>query len=146
MADEQILTTCTLTNGDATVVCAGNSFLTTLDVNDSLKIDADNEPVYHVASITNDTTFELTSAFAGATAAYSVIIQRSFSTNLHLAKPKQGDHDWGDLLADVIDDIDEKLGLLINSINDLTLELNDSPASDHTKNGLLAELTAGENL
>lgn len=146
MADEQILTTCTLTNGDATVVCAGNTFLTTLDVNDTVKIDADNEPVYHVGSVTDNTHFEMTANFAGTTGSYSVIIQRSFSTNLHLAKPKQGDHDWGDFLADVIDDIDTKLGSLINSLNDLTLFLNWSPSADHLYNGLLERATAGENL
>ena len=107
MADEQIICDCTITNGDATVTCAGQSFLTTLDVNDVLKKNTDGEPTYHVASITNDTTFELTAAYAGDTETVECVIQRSFTTNRHYARVFAGDQGVPDILTnELIDALD----------------------------------------
>jgi len=105
MADEQIKCDCTITNGDATVTCAGQSFLTTLDVNDVLKKNTDGEPTYHVASITNDTTFELTAAYAGDTETVECVIQRSFSTNRHYARVFAGDQGVPDILTNELIDL-----------------------------------------
>ena len=118
MADEQIICTCTVTNGDATVTCSGQSFLTTLDVNDVFKKNADGEPTYHVASVTDDTTFELTSAYAGSTETVECVIQRSFTTNLHLARPASGDQGVAEILTDeVIDVLDDEC---VNPTNNIT--------------------------
>jgi len=146
MADEQIIATCTWTNGDATVECSGTTFLTDLAANDVAKPDVSGQPPYTVGSVTDDTHFELTSTFAGTTGSYSTVIQRSFTANLHLDRPASGDHGWGELLASVIDKIDTFLSYVINSAYDSIRRLNPAPATDHSWNGDYIVGTAGEDL
>jgi hypothetical protein len=146
MADEQILTSCVWTNGDATVVCSGETFNTDLSANDVVKVDVDGQPPYTVGSVTDDEHFELTSPFAGTTGTYTTVLQRSFTINLHLERPQPGDHGWGELLANVFDKIDGYLGYLINSTYAAILKLTRVQGTDHTFSGDYFEGTAGENL
>ena len=110
MSVEQLLLSLTLTNNDETVTGDGNqTFLTDLSVGMFVKKDVGGEPVYYIASITDDNNFELTGKYQGSTETVDCVIHRSFSAAYNIPRPLAGDHGWGDMLGIMVDVIDDLL-------------------------------------
>src|SRR3990172_8579883 len=96
-------------NGDATVEGTGTSWSGEIDISDLFKAK-DEDIIYQVASITNDTNLELSTTYSGTTRSGELYqINRDFTPNLNLPLISQGDIDWPAYLNRAITLIDARI-------------------------------------
>lgn len=82
---------CNVINGDATVTGIGTEWLANVSTGDEFILE-DGQVAYQVASVTNDTSLELNTTYAGATANnQNYVIARDFSANFNWALMQKGD-------------------------------------------------------
>lgn len=110
MADTQMLCECTVTQGSATVISSGQSWLTEVAGGDYFLIDEDNAPVYVVDSVSDDNTLLLSTTYAGDTETINCVIHRDMTYNYGFPRFAPGDKRAAELLsAKIIDIVDESL-------------------------------------
>lgn len=98
-----------LLSGEATVEGLGTSWLTEVDPADLFKAK-DEDVIYQVASVTNDTTIALSAPYTGSTRSGELYqINRDFTPNLNLPLIYGGDIDWPAFLNKTITLIDARI-------------------------------------
>jgi len=103
------LGTIKMINGDATVEGTGTSWSGEIDISDLFKAK-DEDVIYQVASVTNNTNLELSTPYSGITRSGELYqINRDFTPNLNLPLISAGDIDWPAFLNNAITLIDARI-------------------------------------
>src|SRR3989304_5237419 len=96
-------------NGDATVEGTGTTWSGEIDISDLFKAK-DEDVIYQVASVTNNTNLELSTPYSGITRSGELYqINRDFTPNLNLPLISAGDIDWPAFLNNAITLIDARI-------------------------------------